>query len=117
MARPGSYFVPRFRCRGTSAPSGSIRRHELANPLLGFIGVARIRTVVGIHQAVPFGTHDLVVFCRASVSPANTAGIAGAFSSASTVDSTQIIELSCCLGSISFTSGQDREGWNGHLVR
>ena len=37
---------------------------SLANPVLGFIGVARIRTiVVGVHQAVPFATDYLIVFC------------------------------------------------------
>jgi hypothetical protein len=37
---------------------------SLANPVLGCIGVARIWTlVVWVHHAVPFGPHDLIVFC------------------------------------------------------
>ena len=35
---------------------------SLANPVLGFIGVARIRTVIGIHQVVQFGPDHLIVF-------------------------------------------------------
>src|SRR3984893_6980882 len=35
---------------------------SLANPFF-FVGVARIRTIIGIHQVVPFGPHHLVVFC------------------------------------------------------
>jgi hypothetical protein len=35
---------------------------SLANPSLGFIGVARIRTVFGLHQVVPFGPDHLIVF-------------------------------------------------------
>jgi hypothetical protein len=37
---------------------------SLANPVLGFIGIARIGTIgVGVHHAVPFPPHYLVVFC------------------------------------------------------
>jgi uncharacterized membrane protein len=36
---------------------------SLANPVLGCIGVARIRTVIGIHHVVPFGPDHLIVFC------------------------------------------------------
>jgi hypothetical protein len=41
------------------APFGTV---GAANSLLGFIGIARIRTVIGIHQVVPFGPDHLIVF-------------------------------------------------------
>ena len=87
--------------------------------------------------AVPFGTDHSSYFARASVSSANKAGIAGPFSSARTVHSTQILafmSVSLC-GSIFvgwlesqvfsimladhavLTAGQGREGWSAHRAQ
>jgi hypothetical protein len=44
------------------AASPAFGAMSLANPVLGFIGVTRIRTLIGIHQVVPFGPDHLVVF-------------------------------------------------------
>src|ERR1700730_3082240 len=43
-----------------TAPFGAM---GLTNPVLGFVRIAGIRTIVApVHAAVPFGTHDLVLF-------------------------------------------------------
>jgi hypothetical protein len=78
---------------GRQLPPAPLGANGLANAVLGFIGVAGIRTiVVGIHQAVPFDLDHLIVFrprFRLVCEYSRQRG--GAFSSARTVASTQIL--------------------------
>jgi hypothetical protein len=64
---PGSGYLFRgreFDVVTRQFPPALFGTMSLANPVLGFIGVARIRTIcVGVHHAVPFPAHYLVVFC------------------------------------------------------
>src|ERR1700730_12828455 len=54
---------PNFNFVLRQLPAAPFSTMSLANPLLGVIGIARIRTViVWVHHAVPFGTDNLIVF-------------------------------------------------------
>jgi hypothetical protein len=48
--------LPNFDLVACQLPAAPFGVMGLANPFLGFIGVARIRTVIGIHQVVPATT-------------------------------------------------------------